>query len=66
LTLLDKGDGGDGWSYKIGDESVDKRGLAAAIQTQAGAALDAYNAALRPLKGYGSQYKANPYAQGEV
>ncbi len=57
---------GDGWSYKIGDESVDKRGLAAAIQTQAGAALDAYNAALRPLKGYGSQYKANPYAQGEV
>ena len=57
---------GDGWSYKIGDESVDKRGLAASIQAQAGAALSNYNNALRPLKGYGAQYRANPYVQVEV
>lgn len=55
---------GDGWSYKIGDESVDKRGTAAAIQAQAKAALDAYQNALKPLRGYGAQYRANPYAVG--
>ena len=55
---------GDGWSYKIGDESVDKRGLGAAIQAQAQAALKAYEVALKPLKGYGSQYRQNPYAVG--
>ena len=55
---------GDGWSYKIGDESVDKRGVAASIQAQAKAALDAYQNALRPLRGYGAQYRANPYAVG--
>ena len=73
----------DGWSYKIGDESVDKRGtaaaqtaggrsaspgpprrVAAAIQAQADAALKAYEAAVRPLKGHGSQHRQNPYAVG--
>ena len=56
----------DGWSYKIGDESVDKRGVAAAIQTQAYAALKAYEAAVKPLKGYGSQYRANQWTGVEV
>lgn len=56
----------DGWSYKIGDESVDKRGVGAAIQGQAQAALQAYNVAIRPLKGYGAQYKANRFAGVEV
>lgn len=56
----------DGWSYKIGDESVDKRGLAAAVQTQALAAIEMYAVALKPLKGYGSQYHANQWAQVEV
>lgn len=54
----------DGWSYKIGDESVDKRGVAAAIQAQADAALKAYEAAVKPLKGYGSQHRQNPYTVG--
>jgi hypothetical protein len=57
---------GDGWSYKIGDESVDKRGVAAGIQAQAKAALDSYNAALKPLKGYGSQHRAGQFAGVEV
>jgi hypothetical protein len=56
----------DGWSYKIGDESVDKRGVGAGLQAQAKAAMDAYNVALRPLKGYGSQYRANQFAAVEV
>ena len=55
---------GDGWSYKIGDESVDKRGLGAAIQTQAAAALQNYEVALRPFRGRGSTYRQNPYAVG--
>lgn len=55
---------GDGWSYKIGDESVDKRGLGASIQAQAQAALTNYQNALRPLRGYGSHYRQNPYAVG--
>ena len=54
----------DGWSYKIGDESVDKRGVAAAIQAQADAALKAYEAAVKPLKGHGSQHRQNPYTVG--
>ena len=54
----------DGWSYKIGDESVDKRGVSAAIQAQAAAMLANYHNALRPLRGYGSQYRQNPYAVG--
>ncbi len=57
---------GDGWSYKIGDESVDKRGLAATIQAQADAALKAYETALKPLKGYGLHYRANQFAGAEV
>ena len=57
---------GDGWSYKIGDESVDKRGQGAAIQTQAAVALANYQNAVKPLKGYGSQYRANPYIVGDV
>lgn len=55
---------GDNWSYKIGDESVDKRGVSAAIQTQADAALKAYEAAVKPLKGYGSQHRQNQNAVG--
>ena len=55
---------GDAWSYKIGDESVDKRGQGAAIQAQASAALANYQNAIRPLQGYGSRYRQNPYAVG--
>ena len=55
---------GDGWAYKIGDESVDKRGQGSAIQAQASAALTSYQNALRPLQGYGRQYRQNPYAVG--
>jgi hypothetical protein len=57
---------GDGWSYKIGDESVDKRGLAASIQAQAAAALTNYQNALRPLKGFGTSYRASQWAGVEV
>ena len=55
---------GDAWSYKIGDESVDKRGQGAAIQAQASAALANYQNAIRPLQGYGRLYRQNPYAVG--
>ena len=55
---------GDSWSYKIGDESVDKRGQGAAIQAQASAALANYQNAIRPLQGYGTRYRQNPYAVG--
>ena len=55
---------GDGWAYKIGDESVDKRGQGSAIQAQASAALTNYQNAIRPLQGYGTRYKQNPYALG--
>ena len=55
---------GDAWSYKIGDESVDKRGQGAAVQAQASAALTNYQNAIRPLQGYGSRYRQNPYAVG--
>lgn len=66
LALLEQANAvaGDGWAYKIGDESVDKRGQGAAIQTQASAALTSYQNALRPLQGYGRQYRQNPYAVG--
>ena len=57
---------GDGWSYKIGDESVDKRGQGAALQQQAMALLVNYQNAVRPLKGYGSQYRVNPLTVGDV
>jgi len=57
---------GDGWSYKIGDESVDKRGQGAAIQAQAAAVLANYQNAVKALRGYGSQYRANPYIVGDV
>ena len=66
LALLEQANAvaGDGWAYKIGDESVDKRGQGASIQAQASAALTNYQNALRPLQGYGSRYKQNPYAVG--
>ncbi len=66
LALLEQANAtaGDAWSYKIGDESVDKRGQGAAIQAQASAALVNYQNAIRPLQGYGSRYKQNPYAVG--
>ena len=66
LALMEQANAvaGDAWSYKIGDESVDKRGQGAAIQAQASAALTNYQNAIRPLQGYGSRYKQNPYAVG--
>ena len=66
LALMEQANAvaGDGWSYKVGDESVDKRGQGAAVQAQASAALSSYQNALRPLQGYGSRYKQNPYAVG--
>ena len=66
LALMEQANAtaGDAWSYKIGDESVDKRGQGAAIQQQAGVALSNYQNAIRPLQGYGSRYKQNPYAVG--
>ena len=66
LALLEQANAtaGDAWSYKIGDESVDKRGQGAAIQAQASAALANYQNAIRPLQGYGSRYRQNPYAVG--
>jgi len=66
LALMEQANAtvGDGWSYKIGDESVDKRGQGAAVQAQASAALTNYQNAIRPLQGYGTRYKQNPYALG--
>jgi len=66
LALLEQANAtaGDAWSYKIGDESVDKRGQGAAIQAQASAALANYQNAIRPLQGYGTRYRQNPYAVG--
>lgn len=66
LALLEQANAvaGDGWAYKIGDESVDKRGQGSAIQAQASAALTNYQNAIRPLQGYGRQYRQNPYAVG--
>ena len=66
LALADQANAtaGDGWAYKIGDESVDKRGQGAAIQAQASAALANYQNAIRPLQGHGSQYRQNPYTVG--
>jgi hypothetical protein len=64
LALMEQANAvaGDGWSYKIGDESVDKRGVGAAIQAQAAQALTGYHNAVRPLQGYGSRYRANPFS----
>lgn len=66
LALMEQANAvaGDGWSYKIGDESVDKRGQGAAVQAQASTALSSYQNALRPLQGHGSQYRQNPYTVG--
>ena len=66
LALLEQANAvaGDAWSYKIGDESVDKRGQGAAVQAHARAALTNYQNAIRPLQGYGSRYRQNPYAVG--
>ena len=66
LVLLEQANAvaGDAWSYKIGDESVDKRGQGAAVQAQASAALTNYQNAIRPLQGYGTRYRQNPYAVG--
>jgi len=66
LALLEQANAvaGDAWSYKIGDESVDKRGQGAAVQAQASAALTNYQNAIRPLQGYGTRYRQNPYAVG--
>ena len=57
---------GDGWSYKIGDEAVDKRGQGSGIQTQAAALLASYQNAVKGLKGYGSQYRHSVTFDGAV
>lgn len=43
------------WSYKIGDEAVDKKGQGAALLEAAKQQLDAYERAIKPFKGYGSR-----------
>lgn len=50
------------WSYKIGDESVDKSKQGSGLMAQAGEVLKLYSTAIKPLQGYGSRYKskANP------
>lgn len=57
---------GDGWSYKIGDEAVDKRGQGAGIQTQVAALLASYQNAVKGLKGYGMQYQHSVTFDGAV
>ncbi len=53
---------GDGWMYRIGDETVDKRGQGTSLQTQAQNLLTQYQQALQSRKGYGSrsQYTGDP------
>lgn len=46
---------GNNWMYRIGDETVDKRGQGTAIQGQAQAVLQQYRIAVQVLKGFGSQ-----------
>lgn len=41
-----------GFSYRIGDEAVDKKGVGAAMQQQVDAALAAYQSAVRQLRGF--------------
>lgn len=55
LALQEQANGsaGDGWMYRIGDETIDKRGQGAAMQAQAQAALASYQNAIKPMKGYG-------------
>lgn len=49
----------NGWSYKIGDESVDKSKVGASLQAQAGEALKNYENALRPIKSYTTRYRGS-------
>jgi len=48
-----------GWKYQIGDEMVDKSGQAGKLREQADGLLKQYQAAVKPLKGYGMQGTAN-------
>lgn len=48
-----------GWKYQIGDEMVDKSGQAGKLREQADGLLKQYQAAVKPLKGYGTQGTAN-------
>lgn len=57
---------GDGWRYRIGDEEVDKSRLSTSMQEQVKAALAAYQAAVKQLKGFGSAYRFRPLFDGAV
>lgn len=48
-----------GWKYQIGDEMVDKSAQAGKMREQADGLLKQYQAAVKPLKGYGTQGTAN-------
>lgn len=52
---------GDGWRYRIGDEEVDKSRLSAGLQEQVSAALAAYQAAVKQLRGYGVVQRMRVY-----
>lgn len=52
---------GDGFKFSIGDESYDKSTQSAGIRSAAQAALANYQNAVRPLKGYATTYRQNPY-----
>lgn len=45
------------WSYRIGDEAVDKKGQGPALLAQSNEVLQAYSRAVKPFQGYGSQYR---------
>lgn len=59
LALMEQANlaAGNSWSYRLGDESVDKRGQGTAVLTQASEMLKNYQAAIKPLQGYGSKYR---------
>lgn len=48
-----------GWKYQIGDEMVDKSGQSGKLREQADGLLEQYQAAVKPLKGYGMMGTAN-------
>lgn len=52
---------GDGFKFSIGDESYDKSTQSAGIRSAANAALANYQNAVKPMKGYATTYRQNPY-----
>ncbi len=52
---------GDGFKFTIGDESYDKSTQSAGIRSAAQAALANYQNAVKPMKGYATTYRQNPY-----